>query len=178
MIRMGQVYEALTPKFPPPERKMESVRIQEWEDGGRQGPRPMGQEPNDEYQARVAAARAVWTETPPGRLNTLVGDRVYPVVVPDDKQDFPAIVFARAGGGQVATLRGKDSLPLIRLDFIARGYETLEEMHALVVAALRRADMLYLDPDEVVDLWDDELDVYRQQVHVVVQSGDQDIVRP
>ena len=174
MIRMGQVYEALTPRKPPRETPVEyQARVDAWTDGGMQGSRPERQT-EEEYQIIVAA----WRATPPGRLNALVGERVYPVVVPDDRQDFPAIVFARAGGGQVATLRGKDSLPLIRLDFIARDYETLETMHALVVSALRRADMLYIDPDEVVDLWDDELDVYRQQVHVVVQSGDQDIVRP
>ena len=96
--------------------------------------------------------------------------KVFPVVLPDSHRLWPAAVYARSGGGQVSTNRGEATLPLVRIDYMSPDYDDLEPLHDKVVASLRRADLLYLDPDQAVDLWDEDLEVYRQQVNVVVSQ--------
>ena len=93
--------------------------------------------------------------------------KVFPVVVPAKMRDWPVCLYARAGGLLDETTRGAAVQPGVRVEIIAGRYEDVDR----VMQAARRAlvrEGLYQIPDPPVDVYDEDLSVFRQAIHVIL----------
>ena len=79
-------------------------------------------------------------------------------------------MFARATGQSVDTLRGAAYQQGFTVDVIGDDYDLNVAVLEWALDALRRADVLYLDPEPPVDGWDIDLRKFRSQIFIVAKD--------
>lgn len=96
--------------------------------------------------------------------------KVWPVVVPPDKHDWPALIYSLAGGALDSTFDGSASRQTVILHVLAETYG--EAMRVLTEAAdaTEKHCILYAHPPPRTDgAYDEELGLFRQSLSVVLK---------
>ncbi len=91
----------------------------------------------------IEAALATWLLAQ-GSITALIGDRLYPLVIPQDAA-LPAVAYQTIGRPRMRAhgQRARMARTLVQLTVQARGYATAHETAGVIIAALdgRRGEM-------------------------------------
>ena len=105
-----------------------------------------------------------------GGRNLTLADKVKPVLVPSYIRDWPVCVYARQSGLLDETFRGAALQPGVEVSVLAEKYEEVEAMMQAVIKAITRSDFLYMSIHPPTDSYEEEVNCYRQMIHVVMQQ--------
>jgi len=94
-------------------------------------------------------------------IAALVGERIYPVVLPQSAA-FPALTYSRTSGGHDYTLKGSSgmAMPTFELDCWGETYDAADELAEAIRLKLNGFNGTMGDTEVKVCVLDDEVDAF------------------